>query len=265
MLPSDQSEVEAEAAAPAGGRWWRLPSLLRVLTSPILLTGLYAWSVTVTPTLGLSFAQAEQAGYGSRAGLSAAAGLVALVFLGAGVLLERAGSRAAVTAGIGGFLGSVLLAWLLFPAAIEPGRVDALRGALGAGGFALYALSWGVPDVFHRLLPEDNPRADTSVPLEVRDRLPRAAVPVAAIGIVGAMGIEFFGWSIHEPMRAMLGHSIAGLCAVSLVAGAAEVAVGRRGYVPPSPRSRMKRARVGLLLLTLLGVGSLAAAAVGGR
>jgi hypothetical protein len=251
LLPGEREQATLEQpppAAPPGA-----PGLLSILTSPILLTGGYAWGVAVEPSIHAAAGQAFQVGLVSRPGASAVCGVLALLALTGGVILERARSRAAPLVGIWAFFGLLVACWLLAPSSIEIAKLDSLRGLLGAGGFALFALAWGVPDVFQRIAPEDNPRADTSTPLDARDKLPTAALPLAAVGIVATALMAFFAWRIHDSPRAMLAQALSGLAGVAVITAAAEIAVGRRGYVPSSPRSRMHRAFAGLMLLSLLG------------
>ncbi len=226
--------------------------LLATLTSPILLTGGYAWTITMGPASALALHQSIETGLALRPLLSVGASLLALAALIAGVALERRRSPLAPLVGIWLFLAALLLAWLISPAAIDIARLDSVRGALGAGGLALYSLAWGVPDVLRRLVPEDDPRADTTASLDARDQLPGGARFVAALGVLTAAILSFFAWKVRDVPRALFGHALSALASVLLISAAAEIAVGRKGYVASSPSSRLRRASSALLLLGLL-------------
>jgi hypothetical protein len=241
---------EPSASVPRSGL------VLAVVTNPILLTGLYAWGVCVAPALGVALLQLREAPLLSRPGLSLLAGLLSLVALAVGVFLERLRSYFAPFLGIWGFLGLLMVCLLASPSAIDVGKVDPLRGALGSGGFALFALAWGVPDVLRRLVPEDDPRADTSAPLEARGHLSSVALLVAAVGVVSTMGLFVYAWRVVDGPRALFGRALAGLAGVALISVSAEIATGRRDYSPPSPGHRLRRASTTLFLVVVLaGVG----------
>lgn len=181
--------------------------------------------------------------------------LGALGSLGAlivGVALERRRSPSAPLVGIWGFMAALLLTWLSSPMVVDIARVDTIRGALGAGGFALYSLAWGVPDVLRRLVPEDDPRADTSTPLDAREQLPAAARWITGLGVLSATILLFFAWRIREVPRGLFAQSLAALLAVLVISAASEIAVGRKDYVAPSATSRLQRASTSLLLLGLM-------------
>lgn len=225
-------------------------------TNPILLTGVYAWGVCAAPAVGVALLQLREASFLSRPGLSLTAGLLSLVALTLGVFLERLRSYFAPFFGIWGFLGLLVLGLLASPSAMDVGKVDPLRGALGSGGFALFALAWGVPDVLRRLVPEDDPRADTSAPLEARGHLSGLALVVAAVGVVTTMGLFFYAWRVIDGPRALFGRALAGLAGVALISVSAEIATGRRDYSAPPPAHRLRRASTALFLVMLLaGVG----------
>lgn len=226
--------------------------LVATLTSPILLTGGYAWGITAGPALALALRQLATSGPSLRGALALAGGLVALAALLVGVALERRRSPLAPLVGIWGFLAALVLAWLASPLVIEVARMDATRGSLGAGGFALYALAWGVPDVLRRLVPEDDPRADTSTPLEARDQLPWAARLIAALGVLTAAVVSFFAWRLRDVPRGLFGHALAALIAVLVISASSEIAVRRRGHPLPPASARLRRASSALLLLGLL-------------
>ncbi|MCS6900447.1 MAG: hypothetical protein RMJ98_12320 [Myxococcales bacterium] len=222
------------------------------MTSPILLTGGYAWGLTAAPVAALGLRQLATAGPTLRGVLGVIGSGAALVALGMGVVLERRRSPLAPLVGIWGFLAALVLSWLSTPVLLDITRMDTTRGLLGAGGFALYALAWGVPDVLRRLVPEDDPRADTSAPLEARARLPWTARWVTALGVITAIVLTALAWRLRDISRSLLGQALAALLAVLVVSASAEIAVGRRGTeLPPAP-TRLRRASSVLLLLGLM-------------
>jgi hypothetical protein len=229
------------------------PSWPSVVTSPILLSGLYAWSVAVAPAIVTGVAAVLRGGPTIKPTLGMVAALLAPLALVAGVVLDRRRSTLAPWVGVWCFLGLSVATWTLAPASADAGRVDALRGLLGTTGFLLYALAWGVPDVFRRTNPDDDPRADISTPLPARDRLSRAAWPVAGLGIGTVVALFAFSWRVQDGPRALLAHALAGLGAVLIVSAAAEVALSRRDWVPPKPVARLRRASGAIALLVLSG------------
>ena len=232
------------------------PRWVATLTSPILLTGAYAWGISAAPAVALASRQMLESGPSLRGGLALLGAGASLVTLLVGVLLERRRSPLAPLVGIWGFLASLLLTWLASPLLIDIARIDSLRGALAAGGFLLYSLAWGVPDVLQRLVPEDDPRADTSTPLEARDQLPATARLVAALGVGTASAVSFFAWKLRDTPRALFAHALAALLSVLVISAAAEIAIGRKGIALPSPASRLRRASSSILLLGLvIGLG----------
>lgn len=226
--------------------------LVGTLTSPILLAGGYAWGLTAAPVAALGLRQIATTGPTLRGALGVVGAGVALGALGVGVALERRRSPLAPLVGIWGFLAALVLCWLSAPVLLDVARMDGTRGLLGAGGFALYALAWGVPDVLRRLVPEDDPRADTSAPLEARDQLPWTARLVAALGVVTAALLSFLAWRLRDVPRSLFGQALAALIAVLVVSASSEIAVGRRTTALPPPASRLRRAASPLLLLGLL-------------
>lgn len=230
----------------------RDPGLLAVATSPILLAGVYAWGIAVAPALSFAAAQIVRGGVTPRPGAAFVAAALAPAALVAGVVLDRRRSQAAPLAGVWGFLGLSLAAWVLVPTSVEAGRVEALRGLLATAGFVLYGLAWGVPDVFQRANPDDDPRADVSVALPPRDRMSPAALPVAAIGIVTSALLFVFSWRLQDGPRALLGHAAAALASVLVVSAAADVALHRRRWSPPRPAMRLRRASATIAVLVLV-------------
>lgn len=228
------------------------PRWIATLTSPILLTGGYAWGITTGPSLVLALRQSFETGPSLKSGLTLLGSLSAILSLSMGVALERRRSSSAPLFGIWGFLASMLLSWLSSPTAVDMARIDLSRGVLGAGGFALFALAWGVPDVLRRLIPEDDPRADTSTPLEARTQLPLTAHWITGIGVLAAAAILALAWRSREIPRSLFSHALAALLAVLLISVASEIAVGRKEYISLPVSLRLRQAAVPLLFLGII-------------
>jgi hypothetical protein len=215
----------------------RSPSWAEVLTSPVLLTGLYVWGVSVAPTALVAAALGRgRAAPGAAPFLTIVASVGALACLGAGAFLERRRHPAAPFAGIWGFLGLAASGWLLTPAAVDVARLEALRGWLVSAGLVLYALAWGGPH------PSKSSETDARVDPAAwapRERLAPGAPLLLGLGIGSSMLIAF-AWAAHEPTRSLAAHALAGLVGVGFVSAVARIAVergrgaersGRRGWL----------------------------------
>lgn len=231
--------------------------LLDTVTSPTLLTGLYAWGISLTPTVvigGRSIVLGEHGPVPVRSVLLA---LLALPVLVAGAGLRNVSFPTARAFGVWGFLGLCTASFLTGPAPIEASRIDAIRGVLASLGFALYALSWGTPYTFHKPPPEAHPRADVSRGYTPRGRLPPFALPIAGAAIAASAIMLSLAFRPSDGPRALVSHTVAGIGSVLLVTAAAEIAVSRGGYVAAQPNQRLGRAARGLVFLaffTFLGV-----------
>ena len=211
----------------------------------------------MAPALSAAASQVLRSSVAPRPLAAIAAAAMAPAALVVGVVLDRRRSTAAPWAGVWGFLGLSLAAWVLVPTSVDAGRVEALRGLLATAGFVLYGLAWGVPDVFQRANPDENPRADTSVALPPRDRMSRAVLPVAATGVLTTGALFVFSWRLQDGPRAILGHAAAALASVLVVSAAADVALHPRRWVAARPAMRLRRASgtiAALVLVTTLAL-----------
>jgi hypothetical protein len=203
--------VSASDARPAG----LLPRELREgRAAPILVASMITWALTVAPV-----------GFGR--GASIAAGLVAILALGAGlggaVLLAKRPPLARHV-GISAFLGLATLTWLANPAAIHPLRLDPLRGAFGALAWSVFALAWSErwgPRA--RVVPAD-PDAPS---LLARSSLAPLAQPIAALGVVASLVYLVFAFRIRDPDRALVAQALALACSVAVVTAASTLATAR--------------------------------------
>lgn len=232
---------------------------LDVAMSPILLSGVYAWSITVAPAFSLVlrlFDVEAKTGPGSWLAVPFAA--LALVPVIVGAALRRKGAAVAPIVGVWGFLACSLLSWLFAPGFIDVAHLDPTRGFLGSMGFALYALAWGTPRTTFRRAPEEDPRADLSAKLDARDRLPKTSLFVASVGVVTAAGLVYLAFRPTEGPRSLVAHGLAGALSVAALGASATIAVARPRYVAATPKIRLSRATTSILLLTLLLGGGVA-------
>ena len=205
--------------------------------APILVAALITWTITVAPV-----------GFGR--GASIAAGLVAVLALGAGlgggILLARRPALARHL-GISAFLGLATLTWLANAAAIHPLRLDPIRGAFGALAWSIFALAWSErwgPRA--RAVPAD-PDAPT---LLARSALAPLAQPIAALGVVASLVYLVLAFSIRDPDRALVAQALALACSVAVVTAASTVATARGK--PRNPGGRRLTAPVIRALLFLV-------------
>ncbi|HEU4413106.1 MAG TPA: hypothetical protein VFS43_48135 [Polyangiaceae bacterium] len=242
------SAAAAPEARPAS------PSWVEVLTSPVLLTGLYVWGVSVAPTALVAAALGRsRAATGAAPFLTLAASVGALACLGAGAFLERRRHPAAPFAGVWGFLGLAAAGWLLTPAAVDVARLEALRGWLVSAGLVLYALAWGGPH------PSKSPEADSRIDPTLwapRERLAPGAPLLLGLGIAASVLVGAFAWAVHEPTRSLAAHALAGLVGVGFVSAVARITVERgRGSDRAGRRGLLRRSAWAVAWLALAAGG----------
>lgn len=237
---AERATRESRAEAPAGASAWRSrlgePGVVQRIVAAS-----FAWLVTIMP------AAYSRAGSGAVR-LVALAGLAAAV---AGPLLVPARPRLGRHVGISGFLLAAAIVWAAASAALEPARLDSLRGGIGAVAWGVYAFSWGEPWRFGA--PSAEPGGAV---LRARAALPPLAVPIAGIGIVSGLLLLGGAWWLRDPARALIGHAAAVGMATALVTVAASVAIerGKRGSAPSVVGPRAARALMLLALVAVLGV-----------
>jgi hypothetical protein len=237
-------EPTSEAAEATDGRASDLlPKELREgRAAPILVAALITWTITVAPV-----------GFGR--GASIAAGLTAVLALGAGLggaLLLARRPPLARHVGISAFLGLATLTWLANAAAIHPLRLDPIRGAFGALAWSIFALAWSErwgPRA--RVVPAD-PDAPS---LQARSSLAPLAQPIAALGVVASLVYLVLAFHVRDPDRALVAQALALACSVAVVTAAGTVATARGK--PRSPGGRRLTAPVirALLFLVTFAVG----------
>jgi hypothetical protein len=232
------------------------PAWGEVLTSPVLLTGLYVWGIAVAPTALVASALGR-----NRPGLHAPllallASTAALPCLGLGAWLERRRHPGAPFLGIWGFLGLAATAWLATPSAVDVARLEALRGWLVSAGLSLYALAWGGPHATVRRATDEG-RGGEAVAWAPRERLAPGAPALLGFGIVVSLALGALAWTVHEPPRALVAHALAGLVGVTFVSTVARVTV-ERGRSPERPgRSALLRRSGWAFAWVVLAAGGL--------
>lgn len=211
----------------------------------VLLTGGYAWAATVLHPV-------TQRGVPvfARAG----AGIALLALLG-GSMVTASRERLGRIIALHGFVGASVLTWILCGARLSIERMDPVRGALGALGWVLFALGWGVPREPSRV-PEDDPAVLAGEPLLPRNALPRGSGGVLALGIGAAALPLVAAWQISRPQHALFGQAVAIGLAVALINTSAEIAASRRRWSPVEPIGR--RIATAGLPLTVLGLALMA-------
>jgi hypothetical protein len=212
----------------------------------MLLPGAYAWLTTVA-------LPATQRGVSGTARVAAFAALLALL---SGPLVALSRPRLGRAIGVLLFVALCTLTWALLGPAIGIERLEPVRALLGTVGWILFALGWGSVRETGSI-PEEDPNALPGPPLPVRKRLPRGSMAILAVGMAGGLPALYFAWRVTRPDHALLGHAVAVIAAIALVASGARIAVDRAGYRPPSsPAERINAAArpLGALAL-LLGLG----------
>jgi hypothetical protein len=203
----------------------------------VALPGLYAWVTTVT-----------YPGAGHQAELARATAYGALAALLVGALLVQHRPRWARAVGVLGFVALCVATWVLLGPALDVQRLNPIRAACGAFGWALFALGWGSARLAPAHIEESGP---ASHQLSARGGLPSGAGLVLALGALAAFAPWVWAWTVERPEHAVLAHAAALLGAIALVGAAGRIALERE------PRGPATAARVRLRM----AVGPLAALA----
>ena len=246
------------------------------------IPGLYAWAITVAPAawsrgapllakvaavvgvLALVTAPlVEGAGRDGHADATAAPGGDTRPDVGRRSVVETVRSWTGPTwARIGsvwGFVLSSAIVWALAPAALSSARLDAVRGALGMVGWALFAFASAGPAL--RADPEAAGRIVASTSLKPRSDLPSGDGLYVAIGVSLALAMQAVGWGVASPERAVLVRLVTIVCGLAVIGGTTSISLARHaGRVPAARRTRLRRA---LPWITMLGLFILAGVIVG--
>ncbi len=173
----------------------------------ILLPGLYAWGATVAwPAFSASSSS-------SVARLAAALAAFALL---SGPWVARRRLSLGRSIGVLGFVGLSAAAWVALESELRAPRLDAVRAALGAVAWGLFALGWGgFPGRTH--LPEDDPHALLAARLPPRDRLSVGLGLAFSALLVTALALPLLAWRVERAGVALLAHAAALAGSVALL------------------------------------------------
>ncbi len=208
----------------------------------MLLPGLYAWVSTVASPITVR-------GAPTLARVTAVLALIALV---AGPLLALERPRIGRAVGVYAFVGLSLVTWVVAGSLVDVTRLEPVRAALGAVGWALFAFGWGTVRTLGSV-PEEDPHAIAGPPLQVRNELPRGTLVVFSIGLAGAVVPVLLAWRVLRPGHALLAHAVAIACAIATVSAAAKIALARGSWQRQTPpRIRLAAATRPLALVTVL-------------
>ncbi|MGH7296805.1 MAG: hypothetical protein ACRELB_17840, partial [Polyangiaceae bacterium] len=153
--------------------------------------GVYAWGVTVVPAAW------------SRDGspVSKVAAVVALVALLGGVVAERLAPGRARLLSLWGFVLACALSWSAARDALGPMQIDALRGAAGMIGWALFAFASAAPALQRR---DDVPPMLEGQSVASRRSRVRGDAAYLVAGVVMAALLQLVGWRVTGVERALL-------------------------------------------------------------
>jgi hypothetical protein len=213
-----------------------------LLATNVALPGVYAWLTTV----------AHPAFTRGVGGWPRVAAYAALLALAVGVVLIGRYPAVARAVGVVGFVALCVLTWVLLGDRLDPERLDSIRAACGAVGWAIFALGWGATERFRPVRADDTGEAPGK-PLAARGRLPRTAVIAMALGLVAALTPWLAAWQVKREEHALFAHGTALVAAIAIVIVASQVAVDREQRLTrPAPRQRVRPAMGSLSALALL-------------
>ncbi len=211
----------------------------------LLIPGVYAWLATVaSPTLGPEAPPIAK--------LTAFCALVALV---AGPYLAVDRPRLGRGVGVSLFVALCSVTWLLLADEISVDRLEPVQAALGGLGWAAFTFGWGSLRQLGAV-PEDHPNVLAGAALTARASLPKGALLVLGLSILGAISCLALAWRVPTPDHALLAHAAAVACAIALLGGGAKVATLRGPRQLQAPQRRIGAAQRWLVasgLLLLLG------------
>jgi hypothetical protein len=208
----------------------------------ILLPGLYAWGATVAwPAFSAHSASA----------LARLAAVLAAVALLSGPWVARRRLLLGRSIGVLGFVGLSAAAWGALESELRAPHLDAVRAALGAVAWGLFALGWGgFPGRTH--LPEDDPHALVAARLPPRDRLSVGLGLAFSALLVTALALPLLAWRVERAGVALLAH------AAALAGSVALLSVGSRVLLTPKAVGRGASPRLWLWLFVFwFGAGVL--------
>jgi hypothetical protein len=215
--------------------------------------GVYAWAVTVAPTV-----------WNDGEPLAARlAGLVAPFFLVFGATLEpRVGLPARVFS-LWAFVIACGFAWGAAPNELTPLRLDPVRGVAGMLGWALFALASAAGPASRSMASRGAAGSVTSpgagaTNIEQPASRWRLDIACVVVGALVAAVLQFGGWQISAAEPALFVRFVTVAAGLAALALATNLAIGR----PPAgaaraPGVRSKYLRFALMALVALGAVAL--------
>lgn len=246
------------------------------------IPGLYAWSITVAPA-------AWSRGAPLLAKVAALIGVLALVTAplveGGGpergavwprdssandpaeepskrkslltIVRSWTGSTWARAWSVWGFVLSSAIVWALVPAALSAARLDAVRGAFGMIGWALFAFASAGPVL--KPEPALASRIIASTSLKPRTEIPRGDGIYVAVGVVLALSLQAIGWGVASAERAVFVRLVTVVCGIAILGGTTGISLARHGKrVAASRRIRLRRALPWIVVLALVALSGTA-------
>ncbi len=211
---------------------------------PTIAAALIAWAVTLAPC-------------GLGRGASGITTALCVGALGAGVggpLLARKGPRFLRLArhlGISLFAFLATGTWLTGAYAIEPLRLDPVRGVFGAVAWGVFALSWSERWGSRAEAEPVDPDAPQLFP---RAALPVLATAIAALGVAASVSYMALAFRARDPDRALVAQAAALACGVAVVVAAGVVATSRNKPRAEAGRRLTPRVVRALLLLATTAI-----------
>jgi len=201
----------------------------------------FAWAVTVAPAVIV------------RSSTWPARAVAVLAFLAGviGPVVAARKKRVGRHVGISAFLAFTTGVWLLSSRAIAIEQVDPVLAAIGAVSWGVFAFSWGEP----WRLRDDADATEPGALLRARAELPMLSVPIAALGVVGALALLLLAFRVRDPSRALPAQAAGIGLGVALVTAAAHLAVNRGKAHQPQPTASKSATRAVLLLVVVAFLG----------
>lgn len=182
--------------------------------------------------------------------------MLALLALIAGPYLALYQQRLGRAVGVVGFVALCMLTWLLLGSFVDIDKLEPFQAALGGLGWVAFAFGWGTLRNIGSV-PEEHPNVLEGAPLRARGQLPKGALVVVSISVVGALLCLVLAWRVERVEHALLAHGCAIACAIALLTHGAKLAIARASdRSPRTPRRRLaaaSRPLVGLVLLLATG------------
>lgn len=170
---------------------------------------------------------------------------------GAGALAPHPRARLGRRVGISLFVALATATWLAGAHAIQPLRLDPLRGLFGAVAWGVFALSWSERWGARTEAEPIDPEAPLLLP---RAALPVLATSIATLGVLLALGYLVLGFRARDPERALVSQAVALACGVAVVVAAGVVATARGKHRPAGGRRLTPPVVRALLLLVTTAI-----------